>query len=231
MKIGHAGVWARTDGFTKHEAIEYAQRVESLGYGALWIPDAFGRDPFAHAALLFEHTTRLVIATGIVNIYLREPLATACAHKTLHDQSGGRFLLGLGVSHGTAMEPILGKPYPKPLASMKAYLDAMEKAMWWGPPLDGEPPIVLAALGPLMLRLSAERTLGAHPYFAPPENTKRSREIMGATAWLCPEQKLLLESDPERARARARVGHSQRQRTVHVAAGKLRERCVAPFRL
>jgi probable F420-dependent oxidoreductase len=205
MDIGRVGVWTRTDGFAKNEAIEFAQRVESLGYGALWIPDAFGRDPFTHAALLFEHTEHLVIATGVVNIHLREPLATACAQKALHEQSGGRFLLGLGVSHGTAMEPMLGKPYPKPLASMKAYLDAIENAMWWGPELDGTPPIVLAALGPLMLKLSAERTMGAHPFFAPPENTKRSREIMGDKGWLCPEQKLLLESDPERARARARV--------------------------
>ena len=112
MDIGRVGVWTRMDGFSTREAIEFAQRVEALGYGALWIPDAFGRDPFAHAALLFQHTERLVIATGVVNIHLREPLATACAHKTLHDQSGGRFLLGLGVSHGTAMEPILGKAYP-----------------------------------------------------------------------------------------------------------------------
>jgi probable F420-dependent oxidoreductase len=103
------------------------------------------------------------------------------------------------------MEPMLGKPYPKPLPSMRAYLDRLESAMWWGPELEGEPPIVLAALGPRMLELAAERTLGAHPFFAPPENTKRSREIMGEKAWLCPEQKVILESDPERARARARM--------------------------
>lgn len=205
MEIGLTGVWTRMDGFSTGEAIEFAQRVEELGYGALWIPDAFGRDPFAHAALLFAHTKKLVIATGVVNIHLREAQATACAQRELHDQSGGRFLLGLGVSHGTAMEPMLGKAYPKPLPSMRAYLDGLENAMWWGPELDGEPPIVLAALGPRMLELAAERTLGAHPFFAPPENTKRSREIMGDRAWLCPEQKVILESDPERARARARM--------------------------
>lgn len=205
MDIGRVGVWTRTDGFSTREAVLFAQRVEALGYGALWIPDAFGRDPFAHAALLFAHTTRLVVATGVVNIHLREAQATACAQRELHDQSGGRFLLGLGVSHGTAMESILGKPYPKPLASMRAYLDAIENAMWWGPELDGDPPIVLAALGPLMLKLAAERTMGAHPYFAPPSNTVRSREIMGNSAWLCPEQKLLLETDPTQARERARM--------------------------
>jgi probable F420-dependent oxidoreductase len=204
LDIGKVGVWTRIDGFSVAEAIEFAQRVEDLGYGALWIPDAFGRDPFAHAALLFQHTKKLVIATGVVNIHLREAQATACASRELHDQSGGRFLLGLGVSHETAVGPLFGKGYPRPLASMREYLDKLEKAMWWGPPLEGEPPVILAALGPLMLGLAAERTLGAHPFFAPPENTRRSREIMGEGAWLCPEQKVLLESDPEKARARAR---------------------------
>ncbi|MCH2172449.1 TIGR03620 family F420-dependent LLM class oxidoreductase [Myxococcota bacterium] len=205
MEIGRVGVWTRTDGLAIGEAAAFAQRVEALGYGALWIPDAFGRDPFAHAAWLFAHTSRLVVATGVVNIHLREAQATACAQRALHDQSGGRFLLGLGVSHGTVMEGMFGKPYPPPLASMRAYLEALEAAPWWGPELTGTPPVVLAALGPLMLKLASERTLGAHPYFAPPENTARSREIMGDTAWLCPEQKLLLETDPERARARARM--------------------------
>ena len=204
MEIGRFGVWTRTDGLEIGETAEFAQRVESLGYGALWIPDAFGRDPFAHAAWLFAHTSRLVVATGVVNIHLREPLATACAQRALHDQSGGRFLLGLGVSHGTVIEGMLGKPYPRPVPSMRAYLDAMEAATWWGPELSGDPPIVLAALGPLMLELAGERTLGAHPFFAPPENTKRSRAILGAKPWLCPEQKLLLETDPVRARKRAR---------------------------
>ena len=205
MEIGRVGVWTRTDGLQIGESAEFARSVEALGYGALWIPDAFGRDPFAHAAWLFSQTTSLVVATGVVNIHLREAQATACAQRALHDQSGGRFLLGLGVSHGTVIESMFKKPYPAPLPSMRSYLDAMQAAMWWGPELSGEPPIVLAALGPGMLALAAERTRGAHPYFAPPENTERSRKIMGEGAWLCPEQKLLLETDPVRARERARM--------------------------
>lgn len=204
LDIGATGVWTRMDGLSTKEAIAFAQRVEELGYGALWIPDAFGRDPFAHAAMLFQHTTTLVVATGVVNIHLRQAQATACAQRELHDQSGGRFLLGLGVSHQTAVEPLFGIDYPAPLPSMRSYLERMANAMWWGPVLDGEPPVILAALGPLMLKFAAEATLGAHPFFAPPENTRRSREIMGPDAWLCPEQKVLLESDPEKARARAR---------------------------
>jgi probable F420-dependent oxidoreductase len=205
MDIGRVGVWTRMDGLTISEAAEFATRIEALGYGALWIPDAFGRDPFAHASWLLSHTLRLVVATGVVNIHLREAQATACAHKELHDQSDGRFLLGLGVSHSMVIENLFARDYPAPVPSMRSYLDSMENSMWWGPELDGEPPIVLAALGPLMLKLAAERTLGAHPFFAPPENTRRSREILGPEPWLCPEQKVLLELDATKARARARV--------------------------
>ena len=104
MEIGRVGVWTRTDGLQIGESAEFARSVEALGYGALWIPDAFGRDPFAHATWLFSQTSSLVIATGVVNIHLREAQATACAQRALHDQSGGRFLLGLGVSHGTVIE-------------------------------------------------------------------------------------------------------------------------------
>ncbi len=205
MDLGRVGVWPRMDGLAVGAAAEFAQRIEGLGYGALWIPDAFGRDPFAHASWLLSKTSKLVLGTGVVNIHLREAQATACAQKELHDQSGGRFLLGLGVSHSTMIEGLFHRDYPKPVPSMRAYLDAMEDSMWWGPELEGTPPVVLAALGPLMIKLAGERTLGAHPFFAPPENTKRTREILGPTPWLCPEQKVLLETDPEKARARARA--------------------------
>jgi probable F420-dependent oxidoreductase len=205
MDIGRVGVWTRTDGMAIGETADFAKRIEELGYGALWIPDAFGRDPFAHASWLLSHTSKLVLATGVVNIHLREAQATACAQKELHDQSAGRFLLGLGVSHSAVIEDLFQRDYPMPVPSMRAYLDAMENSMWWGPELDGDLPIVLAALGPLMLKLAGERTQGAHPYFAPPENTRRSREILGEKPWLCPEQKVLFETDPEKARARARA--------------------------
>lgn len=205
MEIGRVGVWTRTEGLSIGAAAELAVRVEALGYGALWIPDALGRDPLVHAGFLLAQTRRLVVATGIVNIHLRAPIATAGAQRALHEQSGGRFLLGLGVSHEPFMTRLLDRAYPPPVASMRAHLDALAAAPWSGPPLEGEPPIVLAALGPKMLALAAERTRGAHPYLAPPSNTARSRAILGPTAWLCPEQKVLLEGDPVRARARARA--------------------------
>lgn len=205
MDIGRVGVWARTDGLSLEEAGHFAHAIEALGYGALWIPDAFGRDPLVHAGWLLARTTRLVVATGIVNIHLRDPIATAGAARTLHEQSGGRFLLGLGVSHEPAMTRILGRAYPPPLATMTAYLDAMAAAPWTGPALDGTPPIVLAALGPKMLALAGERTLGVHPYCAPFSNSARSRAIVGPRAWVCPEHKCLRESDPVRARTRGRA--------------------------
>ncbi len=204
MELGRIGVWTRTEGLAIGAAGDFAARVEALGFGALWIPEALGRDPFVHAGYLLARTQRLVVATGIVNIHLREAIATACAQRTLHEQSGGRFLLGLGVSHAPFMTGLLGRPYPPPVASLRAYLDAIAAAPWSGPPLEGDLPIVLAALGPKMLALAAERTRGAHPYLAPPSNTARARAILGPSAWLCPEQKLLLESDPVQARTRAR---------------------------
>ncbi len=205
MELGRVGVWTRTEGLSIGAAGELAARVEALGYGALWIPDALGRDPLVHAGFLLAQTRRLVVATGIVNIYLREPIATAGAQRTLHEQSGGRFLLGLGVSHAPFMTRLLDRPYPPPVASLRAQLDAIAAAPWSGPPLEGEPPIVLAALGPKMLALAAERTRGAHPYLSPIAHTARARAILGPSAWLCPEQKVLLEADPVRARARARA--------------------------
>ena len=132
--------------------------------------------PFAHASLLLNHTSKLVLATGVVNIHLREAQATASAQRELHDQSGGRFLLGLGVSHQAPVERLQGKPYPKPIPSMREYLDKMDNAMWWGPELDGEPPMVLAALGPQMLKLAAERTMGSHPFF---RSSRRTPDVPG----------------------------------------------------
>jgi probable F420-dependent oxidoreductase len=124
---------------------------------------------------------------------------------TLGEASGGRFVLGLGVSHAPMVAGIRGHDYGKPVTTMRSYLDAMEKALYVGPKATEEAPIVLAALRQNMLRLAAERTSGAHPYFVPPEHTARAREILGAGPTLAPEQKVLLESDASRAREIARA--------------------------
>jgi probable F420-dependent oxidoreductase len=204
MELGRLGVWTWLDALPGPEALHFARRVEALGYGALWIPEALGRDPFALLGALATATERLVLATGIANIYARDAMTMQAARKTLGELSGGRFLLGLGVSHAPMVEGLRGHAYGKPVATMSAYLEAMEKAPYAGPAPKEDPPIVLAALRPKMLELAARRARGAHPYFMTPEHTARAREILGAGPWLCPEQKVLLETDASKARAVAR---------------------------
>jgi len=206
MQLGPLGVWYFTESLSAPQAAEAAQRVESLGYGAFWIPEAVGRHPFAHAAWLLAKTQRLIVATGIANIYARDAAATAAAQKTLAEQSGGRFLLGLGVSHRPLVEAVRGHVYQSPVATMRAYLDGMAKAPYAAVPPAETPPTVLAALGPRMLELAATRTQGAHPYFTTPEHTAMARKLMGPDAWLCVEQKVLLETDASKARQLARLG-------------------------
>jgi probable F420-dependent oxidoreductase len=204
MQMGPTGVWFFTDGMTAGSAADFARRVEALGYDALWIPEAVGRHVFAHAAWLLANTERLIVATGIANLYARDAHASAAARNTLAEQSGGRFLLGLGVSHAPLVEGVRGHRYGRPVATMRAYLEAMEKAPYAAVSPAETPPTVIAALGPKMLELAAEKARGAHPYLVPPEHTARAREILGPDPWLCTEQKVLLETDASRARAIAR---------------------------
>src|SRR5258708_3950484 len=111
MKLSKLGVWAGMDAFTATEAAAFAQRVEGWGYGALWIPEAMGRNSLVHAAWLLANTSTLVIATGIANIYARDWVAASSAQKALNEQSGGRFLLGLGVSHTPLVEGFRGADF------------------------------------------------------------------------------------------------------------------------
>ncbi len=204
MKLGRLGVWYFTDRLTAAQAADFARRVESLGYAALWLPEAVGRDPFAHAALLLAATERLILATGIASIYARDANAMVAAQNTLAEQSGDRFLLGMGVSHAPMVEQMRGHSYGKPVSTMRAYLDRMDQAPYAAIAPGEKPPRVIAALGPAMLALARERCSGAHPYLVPPEHTARAREILGPDAWICTEQKLLLERDASRARGVAR---------------------------
>jgi probable F420-dependent oxidoreductase len=204
MQLGKLGVWYFTESLNAAQAAEAAQRIESLGYSAFWIPEAIGRHPFAHAAWLLAKTERLIVATGIANIYARDAAATAAAQKTLAEQSNGRFLLGLGVSHRPMVEGVRGHKYESPVATMRAYLERMATAPYAAFPPAEPPPTVIAALGPQMLKLAATKTKGAHPYFTTPEHTAMARKTMGPDAWLCVEQKVLLETDAAKARPVAR---------------------------
>ncbi|MFI5400348.1 MAG: TIGR03620 family F420-dependent LLM class oxidoreductase [SAR324 cluster bacterium] len=204
MEIGRLGVWANLDTMTAGAAADFARRVEGWGYGALWIPESRGRNVLVHAAFLLSATKRLAVASGIANIYARDAVAMAAGQKALAEASGDRFLLGMGVSHSPMVETLRGHSYGKPVATMKAYLEAMARAPYTGPAPRQTPPTVLAALGPLMLKLAGERTAGAHPYLTTPEHTRRARAILGTGKWLCPEQMAMLETDPRRARSTAR---------------------------
>ena len=203
-RLGKLGVWTFLDSLSGREAADFAAQVESWGYGALWIPETVGRDPFVTLTHLAGHTSELVLATGIASLYARDAVTMRACRESVAELSGGRLLLGLGVSHSHMVEGLRQQDYGKPLSTMRAYLDAMEAAPYTGPEPAEPAPMVLAALRPKMLGLAAERTRGAHPYFVPPEHTARARELLGADAWLCPEQMVLRETDPAKARAAAR---------------------------
>lgn len=204
-QLGKLGVWTFFDGMPAAAAAATAQRIEALGYSALWLPEAVGRDPFALIAYLGAHTSRLVFATGIANLYARDPMAMNALRLTVGETTGGRFALGIGVSHSHLVTGVRGHAYDKPVSTMRAYLEAMAKGLYMAPKPAVEPPILLAALRPKMLALSAEMAAGAHPYFVPPEHTARAREILGKDAVLAPEQKVLLCTDATKARAVARA--------------------------
>jgi probable F420-dependent oxidoreductase len=204
MELGRLGVRTWLDALPATEVVTFARKVETWGYSVLWAVEGFGRDPFVILSLVAANTSRLRLATGIANIYARDPMAMRAAQLTLGEISGGRFILGLGVSHGPIVKGLRGHEYGPPIATMRAYLDAMERSTFSAPLPAETPPVVLAALRPRMLALAAERTRGAHPYAVTPGHTARARKILGPTAWLCPDQMAVLETDATRARAVAR---------------------------
>ncbi|MBK6510302.1 MAG: TIGR03620 family F420-dependent LLM class oxidoreductase [Haliea sp.] len=202
--LGKLGVWSFIDNMTSREAVQFAQQLEQWGYSALWIPEAVGRDPFAIISFMAAHTKKLIFATGIANIWARDPMAMNAIHKTVAELAPGRFIMGLGVSHAPLVKDIRGHAYQKPVSTMRNYLESMQNSLYMAPTAESPAPIVLGALRQHMLQLSAEKASGAHPYFVPPEHTAWARNILGPDALLCPEQKLLLESDPDNARRIAR---------------------------
>ncbi|MFC0110810.1 TIGR03620 family F420-dependent LLM class oxidoreductase [Kibdelosporangium aridum] len=199
--LGRLGIW--TFGFDPHPAgkvRETAAELDELGFGAVWFGEAFGRDAVSQAALLLDATKRMVVATGIANIYLRHPMTMAAAERSLGEQHPGRFVLGLGGHRVPDVQldwegyriPFSGRP----VSGMRDYLVDLDKV-----PLNAasaaRPRRLLAALGPKMLDLAAELTWGAHPYFVPVEHTAMARERMGPSAYLAVEQAVVLDPDPE----------------------------------
>ena len=203
--LGRVGVWTfALDLLPMSRAQEAANELEELGYGCIWVPEAVGREPFASCALLLSGTERIGVATGIASMYARSAITMQAGWRTLAEAFGDRFILGIGASHEHMATKLHKSTYEKPYSSMVEYLDQMDNGLFAAAAPSTTPRRVLAALGPRMLALSAERGLGAHPYFVPPEHTKVARDILGDGPLLAPEQAVLLETDPIKARDVAR---------------------------
>jgi probable F420-dependent oxidoreductase len=207
LDIGRVGIWSGVfDAHSTAASQEAARLIESLGFSTLWIPETVGRDPFVAASTLLSATSTLRLATGIANIYARDPMTTVACQKTLCEAYDGRFLLGLGVSHHHLVERLRKHDYSKPLAHMRQYLTDMDSAMFASVAPATEPARVIAALGPKMLETAAAQANGAHPYFTTPEHTEIARSVIGPDSLLAPEQMVIIDENPVTARATARAG-------------------------
>jgi probable F420-dependent oxidoreductase len=201
MELGRLGVWYAADKLDPQGWRRLAGAVESMGYSALWYSESRGFESMALASFLLCNSERILVGSSIANIYARDATASRQGMRTLSAISGGRFVLGLGVSHAPLVEGFRGHHFGKPLTTMRQYLDHMmrderDAASW---------PLALAALGPKMLALAGERTRGALPYNVTPEHTARASAILGPERWLAVEQKVCLERDASTARALART--------------------------
>lgn len=201
MQLGRLGVWYSMDKLATPQHIKaFAGKVEQLGYNVLWYPESRGYESLSVAGFALGHTTRLKLGSSIASIYARDAFTSRRGLLSLQALYGDRFILGLGVSHLPMVEGVRGHRYEKPVPAMRAYLDAMTKGetgteTW---------PIALAALGPLMLKLSAAQTRGALPYNVTPQHTAEAAKVLGPDKWLAVEQKVTLETDPAKARALGR---------------------------
>ncbi|MEV4284908.1 LLM class F420-dependent oxidoreductase [Nonomuraea bangladeshensis] len=197
MDLSGVGVWSHHLRYgDPGEAAEAATELEELGYSALWVPDT-GGPVFEAVGNLLTATRRIVVATGILNLWMHDPADVAASFAALSSGHHHRFLMGIGVSHAVAVDRQEPGRYRKPLAAMTAFLDALDRADQPVP----EDSRVLAALGPKMLDLAAKRARGAHPYLVTPEHTRQAREALGDGPLLLPEQTVILCSGKDEARA------------------------------
>jgi probable F420-dependent oxidoreductase len=223
IDIGTFGIWSGTLDLQPTGAVrEAVAELDEMGWGCLWRPESTGREPFVSAALYLDACPRMAVATGIAQTYARHPLTTMAAARTLDEAFPGRFLLGLGVSHAPLVEGIRKLDYSTPLRDMAAHLDEMDAAPFTGLAREGRPPRVLAALGPRMLQLAADKADGAHPYFVTPEHTATARSILGPDKFLAPEHMVLIETDAGRAREIARANMARYLRLPNYTNNLLR---------
>jgi probable F420-dependent oxidoreductase len=199
-QVGRLGVWYPVDRLDGAGIRRLLRTVEDLGYSTFWYPEALGYESLSIAGFLLANTTRLIIGSSIANIYARDPFTARRGLRTLSSLYNDRFILGLGVSHAPMVERVRGHVYDKPVPTMRRYLDGLYE----DPSNAAEWPVVIAALGPLMLKLAAERTAGAVPYNVTPEHTREARAALGHDKLLVVEQKVCLETDVATARGLAR---------------------------
>jgi probable F420-dependent oxidoreductase len=201
MQLGRLGVWYSMDKLGSAQQIKsFAATVERLGYDTLWYPESRGYESFSVAGFVLGNTAKLKLGSSIASIYARDAFTSRRGMISLNELYGGRFILGLGVSHAPMVEGIRGHTYQKPVPIMRDYIDAMCK----GERGTDDWPLAIAALRPLMLKLSADRTRGALPYNTTPEHTAKAAKLLGKGKWLVAEQKVCLETDATKARALGR---------------------------
>lgn len=200
MQIGRLGAWYSMDKLTGPQIPPFLAVLERLNYDVLWYPESRGFESLSLAGFMLGNSRKLKIGSSIASIYARDAFTARRGMVSLNALYGGRFILGLGVSHMPMVEGVRGHTYAKPVPAMRAYLDGIAKDQ----PGSEEWPIAVAALGPLMLKLAAEKSRGALPYNVTPEHTARAAKIVGAAKWLAVEQKVCLETDAGKARALGR---------------------------
>jgi probable F420-dependent oxidoreductase len=196
MNLGRLGVWYSTDKLDAAGLRALLEVVEGLGYGTFWYPESRGYESLSLAGYLLGNSDKLVVGSSIANIYARDAFTARRGVLSLNALYGDRFVLGLGVSHKPMVEGLRGHSYEKPIPAMRGYLDGMQN----GEVGSEDWPVVLAALGPLMLKLAAARTRGAVPYNVTPAHTAEAAAALGPNKWLAVEQKVCLEPDLAKAR-------------------------------
>jgi probable F420-dependent oxidoreductase len=206
LRANRSGLWTGAlEALPGPAACEAVAELDELGFGSLWYGEAYGREAFSTAQAYLAASRRMVVGTGIANIYGRGVMTTNGAIRLIESLSPGRFVAGLGVSHKPLVERDRKETYLPPIQAMSDYLDGLDAAPYFGSdPV--RPPIVLAALGPKMLALARDRTAGAHPYLVMPVHTASARETLGPDPLLIVEQAVVLRQDREEALRRAH-GH------------------------
>jgi probable F420-dependent oxidoreductase len=219
--LGPLGVWGHLDTLAAPQLRRYVRRVAELGYGCLWVAETVGREPFTLLGAVAADAGGMWLGTSIASIWSRDAMATRMGAFTLHELTGGRFVLGLGVSHPHLAQRLRGHAYEKPLTRMREYLEAYRALPYLGPTLSGDegvptqPPIILAALRERMLALAAQSTAGAFPFHVTTERVAWTRAVLDAATpdpaapaarpLLAASLPVILEEDPVVARATARA--------------------------